>query len=61
MSEILEDAADIKRIRDFEANKESGWDVKVERFWSDKYNAYLKEHNLTDLDVSKFMYPASYN
>ncbi len=60
MTQILEEAASIKKTYDEYRNMESMWTMKEESFWRDRYYSYLKEHNLTDLDVSKFLYPASY-
>ncbi len=60
MTQILEEAARIKKTYDEYRNMESMWTMKEESFWRDRYYSYLKEHNLTDLDVSKFLYPASY-
>jgi len=60
MTQILEEAASIKKMYDTVRNKESGWTMKEESFWRKRYHDYLTEHNLTDLDVSKFLYPSSY-
>ena len=57
MTQILEEAASIKKTYHEYQNMESMWRHKEEAFWRDRYHSYLKEHNLTDADVSKFMYP----
>jgi hypothetical protein len=58
--EILEEAASIKKSYDSARNMESMWTMKQEVFWRDRYNSYLSQYGLTDLDVSKYLYPASY-
>lgn len=57
---ILEEAASIKKTYDNVRNMESMWTMKEEAFWRDRYNDYLTENKLTDLDVSKYLYPSSY-
>jgi hypothetical protein len=61
MSEqILEEAGSLKKTYEEYKNMESMWAMKEEAFWRDRYYSYLKENNLTNLDVSKYLYPTSY-
>ena len=57
---VLEEASVIKRQLETEDNRESNWDIKTVGFWKKRYNDFLAEHKLTDLDVSRYMYPSSY-
>ena len=58
--QILEEAASIKKTYEGYQNMESMWNNKEESFWRKRYYDFLDENKITDLDVSKYLYPASY-